>query len=197
MTSRGVGPWALAAGLVAGSWFALRQPECQRTERTAADAIRGLRTPAADPVVAVATDLGSVYGLAGAALALGLARRRTAATDVLLSGALAWALAQSCKPLANRPRPYDDGEIERLVAIPAGTSWPSGHSAVATAMGLAIGSHGGLAARTLGTALTGFVGTSRVYVGVHHPTDVIAGVGVGIVSHRLGRGLRRRLLRQR
>lgn len=190
---------ALAAGLIGGSWLGLRDDRVQALERRVADRVRGLRRPAADPLVGVATDLGSVYGLTGTALALALTGRRQAAADVFVAGSVAWVAAQGAKPLANRPRPYDAGEAERLVAIPAGSSWPSGHSAVATAIGLTIASHGGPAARFLGVALTSFVGASRVYVGVHHPSDIVAGMGVGIGSHlaAAGAGSRMRSARER
>jgi membrane-associated phospholipid phosphatase len=40
--------------------------------------------------------------------------------------------------------------------------------------------------------VTGAVGLSRCYVGVHHFTDILAGVGVGILSSRTGRWARDR-----
>ncbi|MFT5223145.1 MAG: membrane-associated phospholipid phosphatase [Glaciecola sp.] len=174
---------ALAASLFGASFGSLRVPIAQRIERSVADSIRGLRRPSADPLIGIATDLGSVYGIAGISLALAATGRRETAVEVGLAGALAWGLAQGAKPLAKRPRPFESGETERLVAVPAGTSWPSGHAAVATAMGLAIGAQGGPMARGLGRALSGFVGLSRVYVGVHHPTDILAGASVGVVAH--------------
>lgn len=184
---------ALASSLILGSFAAMRDERAAVVERRVADGIRGLRSATSDPVVSVATDLGSVYGLVGTSVALALTGRRRTALDVLGAGAVAWGLAQGAKPLANRPRPYDAGETDRLVAIPAGSSWPSGHSAVAAAMGLALAADGSRRAGGMGTTLAAFVGGSRVYVGVHHPTDVIAGAGVGILSHLLAASTLRRL----
>jgi membrane-associated phospholipid phosphatase len=158
------------------------------------DAVAGLvRRPLgaqADRVIAAATDVGSVFGLAGTAATLAATGRRGAAVDVVVSGSMAWCAAQAVKPLLDRPRPYEQGEADRLVAIPAGTSWPSGHAAVAAAMATSLADHGGRAASAVGTGMVGFVSASRVYVGVHHATDPLAGVGIGVLCASAWRGVR-------
>jgi undecaprenyl-diphosphatase len=187
---------ALAA--VAGSYLAVRTGRAERFDR----ALERLRRPLghrADVTLGAATDLGSIYALIGTAGVLAAAGRRRAALDVAGAGATAWALGQAAKPLADRRRPYEADELaaERLVAVPAGSSWPSGHSAVAAAVGTTVAGHArsrpaGLAA---GTGLAAFVGLSRIYVGVHHPSDSVAGAGIGVLSAALWRGVRRRFVR--
>ncbi len=187
----------IAAALVGTSWAALHNDGAQSAERTFATGIHERRRAANDRVVAAATDLGSVYGMTGVATPLAVTGRRRAAAELFLASSIAWVVAQAAKPLANRPRPYEAGEVERLVAVPAGSSWPSGHSAVTAAMGASIAAHGGPAASVAGTAMTAFVGTSRVYVGVHYPTDVMAGIGVGLASHATARTVTRWWARHR
>jgi undecaprenyl-diphosphatase len=96
------------------------------------------------------------------------------------------------KPLLPRERPYQADGAERLVVEPSGSSWPSGHAAVAAALAATLGEGRGPLERALLTGTAWAVGVSRVYVGVHHPTDVIAGHGLGALSASLIRLGRRR-----
>lgn len=87
------------------------------------------------------------------------------------------------KPLVARPRPYDTiAELTTLVAPLSSYSFPSGHSccsfASATALFLAFRGKGGAWAYLLAA----LIAVSRVYVGVHYPTDVLAGALVGTVT---------------
>lgn len=84
------------------------------------------------------------------------------------------------KNLIDRQRPFEViSELSRLVAEPAGASFPSGHTAGAFAAGWLLYKYlprrYGLPLLILG-ALMGF---SRMYVGVHYPSDVLAGAVVG------------------
>ena len=85
------------------------------------------------------------------------------------------------KPLVARTRPYDLLGYEILVRRLGDYSFPSGHTsasfAAATAI-YAIDRRWGAAAYVL-AALIGF---SRLYLGVHFPTDVLAGAVVGILA---------------
>ena len=140
---------------------------------------RGHRT---DIVAGAITDIGSVFGVTGAAATLAASGRREAALEVFGAGMTAWTLAQGLKPLARRPRPYTAEGVHRLVAEPAGLSWPSGHPAVAAAVATALSSHLPPAGRAVGAALSTAVAYSRVYVGVHYVGDVLAGLGLGVLS---------------
>ena len=85
-----------------------------------------------------------------------------------------------------RPRPT----VVPPLAMVGSTSFPSGHSMIAAVVYLTLGA---LLARTttrwrlriyyLGTALfvTVVIGLTRVYLGVHYPTDVLAGWAAGTV----------------
>lgn len=194
-------PSAVAAALVLGSYLAVRSGAAEAADRVVERWLTSARPRRSDHVLAVATDLGSSFGLAGTTAVLALTGRRTAAVEVGAAGAHAWVLAQSIKPALGRPRPYELGSSARLVSPPAGSSWPSGHAAVGSAMATALMTVGdrrlALLAATGGLA----IGMSRIAVGVHHLSDVVAGWGVGILaaagSSAMTRRLRLRTLRTR
>jgi undecaprenyl-diphosphatase len=90
------------------------------------------------------------------------------------------------KSLFNRPRPDLVPHLARVYT----SSFPSGHSMLSAIVYLTLGSL--LAAAmpnvrlklyvlSVAVLLTTFVGLSRVYLGVHYPTDVLAGWLAGLV----------------
>jgi undecaprenyl-diphosphatase len=67
------------------------------------------------------------------------------------------------------------------IARPNGTSWPSSHPAVLLSF-LTVTSKdlgAGAVARTAMDGLATVIGASRVYVGVHFPSDVAGGILLG------------------
>jgi undecaprenyl-diphosphatase len=92
------------------------------------------------------------------------------------------------KLLARRRRP--SRSVSPLIRMPRSTSFPSGHSAAA----FAFASGACAECPKLGTVLiplAGAVAYSRVHAGVHYPSDVGAGIAIGIGSGLLsGRPVR-------
>ncbi|MCA1833619.1 MAG: phosphatase PAP2 family protein [Actinomycetota bacterium] len=137
------------------------------------------RRPLFDEWMPVLTDLGSVYAVGATAATLWLGGKRRLARDVAGAGMLAWAIAQGAKKAFDRKRPYHAGDVEMLVREPAGTSFPSGHPAVAQAIVGIVAPEIPALLRGPFEALPRMVAFSRVYVGVHYPSDVMAGILVG------------------
>jgi undecaprenyl-diphosphatase len=88
------------------------------------------------------------------------------------------------KHAVRRPRPLLGDDHPHRLRRPKDTSFPSGHSASAATMATLL-SEDGYAPVWWTLAIA--VGLSRVYVGVHHPSDVAAGLAVGTAIGLLAR----------
>jgi len=111
---------------------------------------------------------------------LAMAGKRGTALLVLVSAGGGTLLNNLLKLLFSRPRP---DLVAHSVEVQT-TSFPSGHAMLSAIVYLTIGA---LLARTqknarmkayilaLSAAISALIGTSRVYLGVHWPTDVLAG----------------------
>jgi undecaprenyl-diphosphatase len=136
-----------------------------------------------------ATGLGGVAVLAlvtlGVALYLLLIRKYHAMWLVIIASAGGLAISSLLKNAFGRPRPQVTHS-----SIVHTSSFPSGHSMLSAVVYLTLGV---LLARlvpqrllklyflALALFLTFIVGVSRVYMGVHYPTDVLAGWTAGLV----------------
>ena len=94
--------------------------------------------------------------------------------------AASWTVAEGVKYLFDRNRPFLwDKEIAPLIKTPSSSSFPSGHSATAAAGAITLSVLYPPFAPVL--VLAGLlVVLSRVYLGVHFPFDVLAGIIIGI-----------------
>jgi undecaprenyl-diphosphatase len=115
-------------------------------------------------------------------LAADLASRRRFPLAAVLAAAsylVATLFADALKAATNRPRPsVADPTIHPLIAVPGSSSLPSGHAAGAFAAALAVGLVHPRLRRPL-LLLAGLIALSRVWLGVHYLTDVIAGAAIG------------------
>jgi YegS/Rv2252/BmrU family lipid kinase len=116
------------------------------------------------------------FALAGLFAAFGDRRGKQAAADGLVAIALASAIANGpVKLVVRRARP--SGPVP-LVRPPRTTSFPSGHAASAFAFAVAASREMPPTA-LLVIPLAAVVSSSRVYVGVHYPSDVLLGAALG------------------
>lgn len=89
-----------------------------------------------------------------------------------------------------RPRPFSDHDLSLLFYQPTDSSFPANAPTAMFGIALAIL----LVNRRVGIVLviiSIIYGLSRVYAGVHYPTDIIAASIIGILSAFLVHGLRR------
>ena len=119
-------------------------------------------------------------GVAGAAA--DRQRRRSWLRATACVGA-AYAVSTSIKMAIGRKRPVIE-DLPHLMATPTGLSFPSSHSTSSFAAAQAFGRL--LPRRPLLGAAAGMA-FSRLYLGVHYPSDVAAGAALGTVIGSLGR----------
>jgi undecaprenyl-diphosphatase len=126
-----------------------------------------------------------------------LARSKTRYSGLICAVALLFSLLLCnllIKNLVARPRPYDIlAWLQPLVPLLSEFSFPSGHasSSFAAASAIALTSMNRkwhIPVYTLATLIS----FSRLYVGVHYPSDVLAGLFLGLFCGYLAWGIGRR-----
>ncbi len=135
------------------------------------------------PVVAFFTHLGD-HGLVWIALCLLLlCFKKTRKAGVAGAIALIFSLLLTngvLKHLVGRTRPWIDvAGLVALVREPDPNSFPSGHTSAAFAAAVAWWRTLPWRWGAVALAAAVLMGLSRLYVGVHYPTDVLCGVAVG------------------
>ena len=155
-----------------------------------------LRTDWLTPVMKAVTFLGD-SGWFWIVLALALCcfrPTRRAGVAAAIALLLSLLVNNIClKPLIDRIRPYElvEGLICR-VSPPGDASFPSGHAGASFAAAAAMFPY---LRRRWGVCLlvlAGLIALSRLYVGVHFPTDVAAGVLIGLLLGFIASRLARR-----
>ena len=185
--------WCGAGALAVGSFIAIThktviEQDTVNIDRAVLLWMARFRTPSLTGAMVDLTALGSptlvtVFTVVTFFILLVLHHRRSS-LQLAIASLGTWLLTYVTKDIVERRRPT---EVEHLVQV-SGFSYPSGHSLAAAALYLtiAIVASGHLRSRAekatiiVGAfVLIGMVGISRVYLGVHYPSDVASGVSLG------------------
>jgi len=174
-------------------WLNLESLSSQNFEHEVSDFVQSFRDDELTSYMKFVTQVGDLYGYIAIILILGfflLLKRRFNLVIQIVSVVVSSALLNLVlKSLINRPRPYG----EALVKVNF-HSFPSGHAMSAIVFyGLMIYFLFELKSFNLKVLLSMicvlmifFIGVSRIYLGVHYPTDVVAGYLGGLSSLCIG-----------
>jgi len=166
------------------------------------EAVHTIDNPTMSSTLHAVTQLGThvAIGTAAGLTAIAMYRqgRKHDAWTVLVSTGGAMIINTALKNVFQRQRPV---EMARRIALPNSHSFPSGHSLLSAATYPIVAHHlvqdASVATQALAHTLAGVtilsVGFSRVYFGVHFPSDVLGGFAAGLgwlgltsLSHTLG-----------
>lgn len=92
---------------------------------------------------------------------------------------ITFLLTQLIKLIVMRPRPYTQLTTLIVCAVESDYSFPSGHTSIAAAISYVLGKEYNCFKFTIIIPI--LVGLSRMYFGVHYPSDVICGFLLGIL----------------
>jgi len=114
-----------------------------------------------------------------------LLKDRLAVWQLLLASLGAGVWTAITKDVIERARPEN---VTHLVQV-SGFSYPSGHSLASASLYVTIAilagrqlptTKGRLVLFGIAVAIVALVGTSRIYLGVHYPSDVVSGISLGL-----------------
>ncbi|OON74401.1 phosphatase PAP2 family protein [Streptomyces tsukubensis] len=150
--------------------------------------LAALRDCGGDPRVAtvarglsLAGEHGALWLVAGLAGAASDRRRRADWLRATALTAAAHLTSMAVKRVVRRPRPT----LDPLVRTAGRHSFPSSHATSSAAATVAYGALGPVGA-LLVPPIAAAVCVSRLVVGVHYPSDVVAGAALGALTVRIG-----------
>lgn len=144
-----------------------------------------VRNPILDPIVIFITSLGDKGFIWIIGTILLLIPEKTRKIGWMSALALLGSLMLNnnlIKNLVARPRPFTVlSDLSILIPKPGEFSFPSGHTSSSFAAAAVFYRHLPKKIGIPALVLAGLIGFSRLYVGVHYPTDVLAGAVMGIL----------------
>ncbi len=145
-----------------------------------------LRSPILTSFLEFMTDLGNngYVWIALAVLLMTIRKCRKAGLTTMLALVINVILANGIlKHLVQRPRPFDTyPDLQPLIHEPTDWSFPSGHSSASFAAAFVLYHYMPKKFSIPALILATLIAFSRLYLGVHYPSDVIGGAAIGYLT---------------
>lgn len=132
-------------------------------------------------------DHGALWVLVSVVRGVNPEHRRRAKRTIVAAGVESVFVNLLLKSLFKRSRPSHDGPHPLPLRVPRTSSFPSGHTTAAFCAATLLAEDDPLWPAYY--AMASVVAASRIYVRLHHASDVLAGVALGTALGRLGRRL--------
>lgn len=132
-----------------------------------------------DGILIFLTVLGISYVVVLASVPLWLKGRRDLGYDVVVLVIVASLFTEVLKLLVDRPRPFEELPDMSTIVSASGPSFPSAHASRAFAVAAIVAIRTSRRYGAPSLAIASLIGLSRVCLGVHWPTDVLAGALLG------------------
>jgi len=173
VSSRGVGT----------AWQGYSQQPVESLDQRIVEVVGGLDWPVVTPVMKLASIVGG-GGFLWMSIALAVSLRRRSSWPAVYTGLallIGSILSTELKRAIGRERPsVADPDFHALIPVPNSAAMPSGHALSAFAAATVLSATAPrLRWAVFGLAVT--IALSRVYLGVHYPSDVLAGAVLGAV----------------
>ena len=97
------------------------------------------------------------------------------------AAALSFAVAFAIHHVYDRPRPYESHQISHPWSSTTDATFPSDHTTVSFAIAFAVLAFD-VAAGVIFLVIAAVIGIGRLFIGAHYPSDVGAGIVVGLVA---------------
>ncbi len=134
-----------------------------------------------DALMVAFTIIGISYVIGLIAIPLWRKGKREAAFDVVLLVIVVTVITEIIKLLVDRPRPVFELSGVQTILSASGPAFPSAHASRAFAVAFLVAMTSNRVWGAIGFVIAFLIGLSRVYLGVHWPSDVLFGAALGLL----------------